>query len=254
MKVWSKSASISVTITDIWTKCGTEHKYHTANTLEWPNSHKLKIQDGGGRHLEFRKNVNNSGLDKDILHQIIWEDAPRRRGNDHVTKSRNRKLIRVTSSNEGLKHMCIDLSDYNRYFNQVWYRTQIPLPTRRSGQIHINWKSKMAAAAILNFGKKVNNFTLDKDILPQMIWKDAQRRRGDDHMTKSRNRKLIRVTSSNEGLKHICVDLSDYNRYLDQIWYRTQIPCYQHARMAKFTKTKNSRWRRPPSWISEKCQ
>jgi len=31
--------------------------------LEWPNSHKLKIQDGGGRHLEFRKNVNNSGLD-----------------------------------------------------------------------------------------------------------------------------------------------------------------------------------------------
>ena len=34
---------------------------------EWPNSHKLKIQDGGGRHLEFRKNVNNFGLDKDIL-------------------------------------------------------------------------------------------------------------------------------------------------------------------------------------------
>jgi len=30
------------------------------------NSHKLKIQDGDGRHLEFRKNVNNSGLDKDI--------------------------------------------------------------------------------------------------------------------------------------------------------------------------------------------
>jgi len=86
----------------------------------------VKIQDGGGRHLEFRKNVNNFGLDKDILHQIIWEDAPRRRGDDHVTKSRNRKLIRVTSSNEGLKHMCVDLSDYNRYLNQIWYRTQIP--------------------------------------------------------------------------------------------------------------------------------
>ena len=112
MKVWSINASISVTITDIWTKFGTEHKYHTANTLEWPNSHTLKIQDGGGRHLEFWKNVNNFGLDKDILHQIIWEDAPRRRGDDHVTKSRNRKLIRVTSSNEGLKHMCVDLSDY----------------------------------------------------------------------------------------------------------------------------------------------
>jgi len=50
---------------------GTKHKYHTINTLEWPNSHKLKIQDGGGRHLEFRKNVNNFGLDKDILHQTV---------------------------------------------------------------------------------------------------------------------------------------------------------------------------------------
>ena len=78
---------------------------HHGDALEWPNSHKLKIQDGGGRHLEFRKNVNNFGLGKDISHQIIWEDAPRRRGDDNVTKSRNRKLIRVTSSNESLKHM-----------------------------------------------------------------------------------------------------------------------------------------------------
>jgi len=55
VKVWSICASISVTITDISTKFGTEYKYHTINTPEWPNSHKLKIQDGGGRHLEFRK-------------------------------------------------------------------------------------------------------------------------------------------------------------------------------------------------------
>jgi len=93
---------------------------------EWPNLNKLKIQDGGSRHLQFRKNVNNFGRDKDILHQIIWEDAPRRRGGDNVTKSRNRKLILVTSSNEGLKHMCVDLSDYNRYLNEIWHRTQIP--------------------------------------------------------------------------------------------------------------------------------
>ena len=108
------------------TKFSTEHKYHTTNTMDWPNSYKLKIQDGGGRHLECWKNVNNFGLDKDILHQIIWEDAPRRRGDDHATKSRNRKLIRVTSSNERLKHtcICVDLSDYNRYLNQIWYRTQ----------------------------------------------------------------------------------------------------------------------------------
>jgi len=38
------------------------------------NLHKLKIQDGGVRHLKFLKNVN-FGLDKDILHQIIWEDT-----------------------------------------------------------------------------------------------------------------------------------------------------------------------------------
>jgi len=125
MKVWSICASISVTIIDIWTKFGIEHKYHTTNTPEWPNSHKLKIQDGGGRHLEFRKNVNNFLLDKDILHQNIWEDAPRRRGDDRVTKSRNRKLIRVTSSNESLKHMRVDLSDYKRYLNEIWYWTQI---------------------------------------------------------------------------------------------------------------------------------
>jgi len=156
MKVWRICVSISVTITDIWTKFGTQHKHHTINTLEWPNSHKLKIKDGGGHHLEFRKNVNNFGLDKDISHQIIWEDASR---------------------------LC-----------------------------------------------------------------------GDDHMIKSRNRKLIRVTSSNECLKHMCVDLSDYNRYLNQIWHRTQIPYYQHVGMAKFIKTENPRWRRPPSWISEKCQ
>ena len=44
------------------------------------------------------------------------------------------------------------------------------------------------------------------------------RMEGDDHLTKSRNRKLIRVTSSDERLKHIkCVDLSDYRTYLNQI-------------------------------------
>jgi len=107
-------------LNQIWYGTQIPHYQHAGN------SHKLKIQDGGGRHLEFRKNVNNFGLDKNILHHIVWEDAPRRSGDDHVTKSRNRKLIRVTLSNEGLKHMCVDLSDYNTYLNQIWYRTQIP--------------------------------------------------------------------------------------------------------------------------------
>jgi len=93
----------------------------------------------------------------------------------------------------------------------------------------------MAAAAILNFEKNVNNLALDEDILHQIIWEDAPRPCGYEHVTKILNRKLFRVTSSNEGLKHICVDLRDYNRYLNQIWYRTQILHYQHAGMVKFT-------------------
>ena len=47
--------------------------------------------------------------------------------------------------------------------------------------------------------------------------------------------KLIRVTSSNKRQKHKCVDLSDYNIYLNQIRYTAQIPYYQHVGMAKFT-------------------
>ena len=72
MNVWSISASISVTSADILTQFGTEHKYHTINTPEWPNSHNLKIQDGWARHLKFRKNINNSGLDKDICTIFMW--------------------------------------------------------------------------------------------------------------------------------------------------------------------------------------
>ena len=66
----------------------TQIPHYQHATPEWPNSHKLKIHDGGGRHLEFPKNVNNFGLDKDILHQIIWEDASQRRGDDCDQKSK----------------------------------------------------------------------------------------------------------------------------------------------------------------------
>ena len=65
--------------------------------------------------LNFGKNVNNSGLDKDILHQIICEDASRPCGNDELTKRQNQKLIREMSSNECLEHKYVDLSDYRRY-------------------------------------------------------------------------------------------------------------------------------------------
>jgi len=51
----------------------------------------------------------------------------------------------------------------------------------------------------------------------QILWEDASRSCGDDAVTESRNRKLILVMSSNECLEHKCVDLSDYNIYLNQI-------------------------------------
>jgi len=150
-------------------------------------------------------------------------------------QGRNRKIIRVTSSSEGLKHICVDLSDYNRYLDQIWYRTQIPHYQHAGMAKFTKQKIEDGDGRHVEFRKNVNNFGLDKNILDQIIWENAPRRRGDDHVTKSRNRKLIRVTSSNENLKHMCVDLSDYNRYLNQIWYKTQIPHYQHAGMAKFT-------------------
>ena len=59
-----------MTITDIRTKFGTEHNYNTTKTQKWPNSYKLKIQDGGDRHLEFQRNVNNCGLDIDIYIKV----------------------------------------------------------------------------------------------------------------------------------------------------------------------------------------
>ena len=128
--------------------------------------------------------------------------------------------------------MCVDLSDYNRYLNQIWYRTQMP-HYQHAGMAKL--KIQDGDGRHLEFRKNVNNFGLDKHIFHQIIWEDAARPCGDDHMTKSQSRKLIRVTSSAKGLKHMCVDLSDYNKYLNQIWYRTQIPHYQHAGMAKFT-------------------
>jgi len=137
MNVWKISASISATIIDIRTKFSKEHKWHTINKPEWPNSHNLKIQDGGCRYLEFRKNVNNSGLNKDICTKFYGKmhHAMRRRPRD---QSRNRKLIRVTSSNKCQKHKCVDLGDYNIMFEpNLAQSTNTTLSTRRNNQIHI---------------------------------------------------------------------------------------------------------------------
>jgi len=121
MNFWRISVSISVTITDVWTKFCREHTYCTINTLERSNSHDLKIQDGGCRHLEFRKNVNNS-----VLNKVICTKFYGKMHHGHAEMTTWPKVkTRVTLSKEGLKDKCVDLSDYNRYLNQIWFRTQI---------------------------------------------------------------------------------------------------------------------------------
>ena len=50
----------------------------------------------------------------------------------------------------------------------------------------------MNYAAILNFGKNVNNFGLDKDILHQIIWEDASRPCGDDTWPKLKTGTFLR--------------------------------------------------------------
>ena len=115
MNVWSISASISVTIVYIFTQFGTEHKCHAINTSEWPNSHNLKIQHGGGRHLEFRKIVNNSGLDKDICAKFYGKMH-----HGHVEMTTwpkdeagcHKMNVRSISAS-------ISLCEYNRYLNQI---------------------------------------------------------------------------------------------------------------------------------------
>jgi len=57
------------------------------------------IQDGGRRPSWISWNANLSATDR-CLHQIRWEDVSRPGEDDHVTKSRNRTLVCVTSSND----------------------------------------------------------------------------------------------------------------------------------------------------------
>ena len=99
----------------------------------------------------------------------------------------------------------------------------------------------MAAAAILNFAKNVNNSGLDTDMYIKFKWEDAPRPYGDDHLTKSGNRKLIRDKSSNERLEHKCIA---------DIWTKFYIDLKHHTiNMTECSKC--TRLEYPPTWISE---
>jgi len=49
------------------------------------------------------------------------------------------------------KHKFVDLSDYNIFEPNLVQSSNTTLSTRRNGQIHITWNSKMAAAAVMDF-------------------------------------------------------------------------------------------------------
>ena len=134
----------------------------------------------------------------------------------------------------GQSHKNWNFGGVNMTFEPEWQKIQIHI-TRKllSGSwrnftegTHHEWpfvgspaappkRSIMAATAILIFAKM--------SITPDWI-KTLSPCGRDRHVTKSpkvEKLKLIRVKSSNERLEHKGADLSDYNKYLNQIWYIT---------------------------------
>ena len=87
------------------------------------------------------------------MYQILWEDASRPCGDDHVTKSRNRKLIRVTSSNECQKHS----ASISVTMTYIWTKFGIE---HKYHTINTppSWIFRLCEK------KNVNNSGLDKDI------------------------------------------------------------------------------------------
>ena len=102
------------------------------------------------------------------MYHILCEDASRPRADDHVTKSRNRKLIRVTSSMNVLSisvSISVTIADIWTNFGTEHKCHTIITP---EWSIHITWKYKMPASAILDFWlceiKNASSSGMDKDI------------------------------------------------------------------------------------------
>ena len=78
--------------------------------LNVPNSHIMKIQHGGCRHVGFQK-CQYHRIGWRYFHQVRTADTSCPFGYDRVNRNRSRKLIRVTSS--GFQRTCIQ-SPYRR--------------------------------------------------------------------------------------------------------------------------------------------
>ena len=142
----------------------------------------------------------------------------------------------MTSSNERQKRKGVELRDYKRYLNQTWYIAQAPVyhhvetcQMATYEKFTYREKSKMAAAAILNFGKCKY---IRIGYLHQIWWKDASQSFGDDHViNKSKPEVNLRDVISTSETN--CVNLSDYKRYVNHIWYVAQATDCQQAGSCK---------------------
>ena len=142
MKVRSISASISVIISYIWTKFGTELKHDTINTPEWWNSHSLKNPRWRPPpswifRLCEKKNVNNSRLDKDIcikfygiMHwtlSIIYSSISRRGGYEaarHRTDTESPRLLQCCScGTSSVDPSTTATSTECRCSSRLWHQT-----------------------------------------------------------------------------------------------------------------------------------
>jgi len=130
---------------------GTKHKHHTVNMPEWPNSHNLARW-----RLQLcwisGKNVNNSGLDKDICTKFY--------GKMHHVYTEMTKWPKVETGSKFALHHQMNVRSISASISvtrpitlyiepNLVQSSNTTLWTRRNVQIHITWKYKMAAAAAI---------------------------------------------------------------------------------------------------------
>jgi len=107
---------------------------------------KSKMEDGG--HIEFRTMLVSPYWMNICAKSGRKMQHVRPRGYTYVTKKRNRKLIRMTSSVERREQIWVVLSDYTRYLNQ--FGTQLKQQTTIMAE-RAEFKFVVATIGVLNF-------------------------------------------------------------------------------------------------------